>query len=415
MQLFNSLSQQIETFVARNDEVKLYVCGITPYDTAHLGHAFVFTTFDILVRYLRSQGLRVVYVENVTDIDDPLFERARELGNISWDQLAQQETESFLREMHAINVVMPDHFVRASEQLSTMFSLIERLLQSGNAYLNDGWIYFDVRSDTQFAQLAFASGLMGYNQLLESANLNGNDPHDPRKRDPLDFLLWRGAVADEPAWPSPWGPGRPGWHIECSATATRFLGPQIDIHGGGADLIFPHHSCEIAQTESATGVRPCVRYWMHVGLVKLGGTKMSKSLGNLIVVHKLLKTYSADAIRLLLAGHHYRQGWEFAIIDMEHAQRLADQLAEAARGEVSLGTPSVDSLTEWTKQAFFNALENDLDTPRAVRVLGNLAQACLSGLVPDNEMPVARQHIRSMAEFLGLHLDKAPEEPGPTR
>jgi len=232
MQLFNSLSQQIETFVARNDEVKLYVCGVTPYDTGHLGHAFVFATFDILVHYLRSQGLRVVYVENVTDIDDPLFERALELGNISWDQLAQQETDRFVREMHAINVVMPDHFVRASEQLPTMFSLIERLLQSGNAYLNDGWIYFNVRSDAQFARLAFASGLMGYNQLLESANMNGNDPHDPRKRDPLDFLLWRGAVPDEPAWPSPWGPGRPGWHIECWATATRFLGPQIDIHGG---------------------------------------------------------------------------------------------------------------------------------------------------------------------------------------
>ena len=350
-----------------------------------------------------------MHVENVTDIDDPLFEKARELGNISWDQLAQQETESFLREMHAINVVMPDHFVRASEQLPTMFSLIERLLQSGNAYLSEGWIYFDVRSDAQFAQLAFASGLMGYNQLLESANLNGNDPGDPRKRDPLDFLLWRGAAPGEPAWPSPWGPGRPGWHIECSAVASRFLWPQIDIHGGGADLIFPHHSCEIAQTESATGVRPCVRYWMHVGLVKLGGTKMSKSLGNLIVVGKLLKAYSADAIRLLLAGHHYRQGWEFAITDMEHAQRLADRIAEAARGEVSLETPSVDSLTGWTKQAFLNALEHDLDTPRAVRALGNLAQACLSGLVPDHEIPVARQHIRSMAEFLGLRLEKASE------
>jgi L-cysteine:1D-myo-inositol 2-amino-2-deoxy-alpha-D-glucopyranoside ligase len=257
-------------------------------------------------------------------------------------------------------------------------------------------------ADAQFAQLAYASGLMGYDQLLESANLNGNDPHDPRKRDPLDFLLWRGAVADEPAWPSPWGPGRPGWHIECSATATRFLGPQIDIHGGGADLIFPHHSCEIVQTESSTGVHPCVRYWMHVGLVKLGGTKMSKSLGNLIVVHKLLKAYTADAIRLLLAGHHYRT-------EMEHAQRLADRIVEAARGDVGLGTPSVDSLTGWTKQAFLNALENDLDTPRAVRVLGNLAQACLSSLVPDNEMPVARQQIRSMADFLGLRLGKASE------
>src|SRR5260370_23471910 len=203
MQLFNSLSQQIETFVARNDEVKLYVCGVTPYDTAHLGHAFVFATFDILVRYLRSQGLRVVYVENVTDIDDPLFEKALELGNISWDQLAQQETDRFLRELHDINVVMPDHFVRAPEQLSPMFSLIERLLQSGNAYLNDGWIYFDVPSDAQFVRLPFASRLMRSNHLLQNANMNGNDPHDPRKRDPLDFLLWRGAVPDEPAWSSP--------------------------------------------------------------------------------------------------------------------------------------------------------------------------------------------------------------------
>src|SRR5260370_795062 len=158
--------------------------------------------------------------------------------------------------MQVIYVVMSDHFARASEQLPTMFSVTERLLQSGNAYLNDGWMYFDIRSDAQFAQLAFASGLMGYNQLLESANLNGNDPHDPRKRDPLDFLLWRGAVAGEPAWPSPWGPGRPGWHIECSAAATRFLGPQIDIHGGGAELIFSHHSCANGQTETATRVLP---------------------------------------------------------------------------------------------------------------------------------------------------------------
>ena len=173
--------------------------------------------------------------------------------------------------------------------------------------------------------------------------------------------------------------------------------------------MFPHHSCEIAQTEYATGVHPCVRYWMHVGLVKLGGTKMSKSLGNLIAVHKLLKAYTADAIRLLLAGHHYRQAWEFAITEMEHAQRLSDRIVEAARGDVGLGTPPADSLTGWTKQAFHNTLENDLDTPRAVRVLGNLAQACLSGLVPDHEIPVARQHIRSMAEFLGLRLDKASE------
>jgi cysteinyl-tRNA synthetase len=406
MRLFNSLSQQIEPFVPHNEGVKLYVCGVTPYDTAHLGHAFVFATFDILVRYLRSQGLHVTYVQNITDIDDPLFEKARELGNITWDQLAQQETDRFVREMHAINIAMPDHFVRASEQLPTMLSLIERLLQSGNAYMNDGWIYFDVSSDAQFAHLAFANGLMGYDQLLEATNKNGNDPHDSHKRNPLDFLLWRGAVPGEPSWPSPWGPGRPGWHIECSAMATRFLGPQIDIHGGGTDLIFPHHACEIAQTEYATGVRPYVRYWMHVGLVKLGGTKMSKSLGNLIITHNLLKSYSADAVRLLLARHYYRQNWEFTTNDIEHAQQLTDQITEAAQGDMSLEIPPVDSLIEWTKRAFFNALENDLDTPRAVRVLKNLAQATISGLVPDNEIPIARSQIRSMANLLGLRLDK---------
>jgi L-cysteine:1D-myo-inositol 2-amino-2-deoxy-alpha-D-glucopyranoside ligase len=404
MRLFNTLSQQIEPFVVHDNEVKLYVCGVTPYDTAHLGHAFIFGTFDILIRYLRSQELRVVYVQNVTDIDDPLFKKARELG-ITWMQLAQQETERFVREMSAINVAMPDHFIRASDHVEEMTSLIEKLLQSGNAYINDGWVYFNVRSDPQFARLAFAKGLMGYDQLL-TANVNRNDVHDPRKHNPLDFLLWRGAVAGEPSWESPWGQGHPGWHIECSAMATHFLGSQLDIHGGGSDLIFPHHSCEIAQAEHATGVRPYARYWIHVGMVEMAKRKMSKTEGNLMIVHNLLKIYSADALRLLLATHHYRQDWEFTFPDMESAQRLAEQIMEAAQGDISPAMPTIDSPTDWTKQAFLNALENDLDTPRAVRILGNLASACLAGILPDNEMPIARLQIRSMADLLGLRLDK---------
>ena len=406
MQLFNSLSQQIETFKTHYNEVKLYVCGITPYDTAHLGHAFVFGTFDILVRYLRSQELPVVYVQNVTDIDDPLFDKALELGNITWDQLARQETERFVYEMDAINVARPNHLIRASEKLPQMFSMIEKLLQKGNAYINDGWIYFDVSSYKQFENLAFANGMMGYNQLLDIANMNGNDPHDPRKDDPLDFLLWRGTVAGEPSWSSPWGPGRPGWHIECSAMATSLLGDQIDIHGGGADLIFPHHSCEIAQTESATGKRPYVRYWMHGGIVKMADKKMSKTEGNLIIIHKLLKTHSADAIRLLLATHHYRQDWQFAYTDMDNAQILTEKITKAAQGDSSPEKPAVDSHIAWAKRAFLNALENDLDTPRAVRVLGHLASACLSGLVHPEEMPIARSQIRLMAGLLGLRLNE---------
>ncbi len=415
MQLFNSLSQQMEPFVVYDNEVKLYVCGITPYDTAHLGHAFTFGTFDILVRYLRSKGLSVVYVQNVTDIDDPLFAKADELGNITWDQLAHQETERFIGEMDSIRIALPDRLVRASEHLPAMIAMIEKLLESGNAYINDGWVYFAVSSDPQFARLAFARGLLSHDQLLNAMNQHGKKQSDPRKRDQLDFLLWQGAVAGEPAWPSPWGPGRPGWHIECSAMATKYLGPQLDIHGGGADLIFPHHSSEIAQAENVTGVHPYARFWMHAGIVKMAQLKMSKTEGNLIIVNKLLKGYSANAVRLLLAMHHYREDWEFTFPEMDTVQRLAAKLEQAVT-DTSGQTESKPELSatdfpiSWTEQAFLNALEYDLDTPRAVRVLDNLASACLSGLVPKDDMPLARLKIRSLAEILGLHLDKSLTE-----
>lgn len=213
MRLFNSLTQQYEAFEPQGESVSLCVCGVTPYDTAHLGHAFVYATFDVLVRFLRFRGFSVRYVQNVTDIDDALFARVREVGDIAWDGLARRETERFVRAMQAINISMPEHLVPASDQLPAMIALITQLLDNGFAYMSDGWAYFSIRRDPAFGRLAYTAGLLEYAQLLAVANQNGNEPDDPRKHDPLDFVLWRRSAPDEPSWPSPWGAGRPGWHI----------------------------------------------------------------------------------------------------------------------------------------------------------------------------------------------------------
>lgn len=402
MRLFNTMSQQIAPFTPiREGHASMYVCGVTPYDTAHMGHAFVFSTFDVLRRWLTYQGIDVTYVQNVTDIDDPLFAKAKQLGNISWEDLARQETDRFIREMTAINIEMPTHFVRASDELPAMFEIIEQLLQNGNAYINDGWIYFAVKTDATYATLAKSAGLSGYDNLLNTANENGNDGHDPRKRDPLDFLLWRGETPGEPSWQSPWGLGRPGWHIECSAMSTRYLGPQIDIHGGGSDLIFPHHSSEIAQTENASGEKPFVRHWMHVGLVSLDGTKMSKSLGNLIIIGNLLKVYSPNAIRLMLAEHHYRAPWEFFNDDMHRAQRLADDIAAALQGPVSAEHPIPGSEADRMLHAYTDAMDHDLDTPAALSAVRVLAESLLHSILPTEEQPAGRHVLRHMVQILG--------------
>ncbi len=407
LRIFNTMTQRLEEFIpGANGRVTLYVCGITPYDTAHLGHAFVYATFDTLVRVLRSRGLAVTYAQNVTDIDDPLFEKADQLGNITFDELARRETERFLREMDDINVAMPDHYINASDELPAMFDIITRLLDAGFAYEVDGWIYFEVRRDPTFAQLANAAGINGYDALLATANERGNDPNDPRKRDPLDFLLWRAASKDEPQWPSPFGSGRPGWHIECTAMATRYLGHQIDIHGGGTDLIFPHHSCEIAQSENATGVRPFVRYWMHIGMVGLNGVKMSKSLGNLIIVHQLLEHHTPDAVRALLASHHYRDEWSYTAGGMAQAQQLADRMAAAAIGPTSDAAPTPDSFTARAVAEINDAIDDDLDMPRVLTILDALAGQIVSGDLAASEAPIARQRLIGLANLMGMRLGR---------
>src|SRR4029079_4579299 len=251
MNLYNSASQSIEPLVARDNHLGVYVCGVTPYDTTHAGHAFTFLTFDILVRFLRSRGYDVTYVQNVTDIDDDILRKSKELGT-TWDELGRSETEKYLNDMRQLNALPFDHYLRATETVPLMVSLIETLVEEGHAYVANGSVYFSVASDPEFGKLS----RIPRGEMLAVANERGNVPDDPNKQDPLDFVLWPAAKPSAPTWESPWGPGRPGWHIECSAMSMSVLGNTVDIHGGGADLTFPHHECEIAQSENATGVKP---------------------------------------------------------------------------------------------------------------------------------------------------------------
>ena len=397
MQLYNTQTRRTERLTPRDGAVGIYVCGVTPYDTTHVGHAFTFLTFDVLVRHLRALGLRVTYVQNVTDIDDDILRKAREVG-ATWDELGSRETARFREDMRDLNALEPDHYVKATDHIPEMVAIIETLIAKGLAYVVNGSVYFSVESDPEFGQLSH----IPRNEMLAVANERGNNPDDPNKRDPLDFVLWQAAKPGEPTWDSPWGPGRPGWHIECSAMATRYLGPTVDVHGGGADLIFPHHECEIAQTEPATGQKPFARIWMHTAMVDYQGEKMSKSLGNLVLVRDVLDTYTSDALRLYLLSHHYRERWEYRDDELDDWVTLANDLREAAEFP-AYGIEEVVDVGVF-RERFYNALEDDLNTPAAIEALRAIGQAILEAPEEDDGRE-AQATLRELADVLGLTLN----------
>jgi cysteinyl-tRNA synthetase len=393
MKLFNTLTQSLEDFVPLEDNVvRMYVCGVTPYDTTHLGHAFTYVSFDTLIRYLEFRGYTVKYVQNVTDIDDDVLRKAREL-NMAWDELGRRETERYLNDMDSLNVRRPDVYARATEEIPTMIEVISVLQARGYAYESGGSVYFSVKQDPEFSVMPHALGLNSYDAMLKIANERGNFPDDPRKKDPLDFVLWQAQAPGEPAWPSPWGPGRPGWHIECSAMAIRYLGRQLDIHGGGADLAFPHHTCEIAQSEHFTGIAPFVRTWMHTGMVYQEGEKMSKSLGNLTLVSDLLKDYSANAIRIALLNHHYRYPWECFPADLEVATETAAHFQQVQK----LVGERVDGEDMLLRDRFRAAMENDLNTPEAILLLRQAAET----VIANHDLNTGAEIVR-LVKVLGL-------------
>jgi L-cysteine:1D-myo-inositol 2-amino-2-deoxy-alpha-D-glucopyranoside ligase len=359
MRLYDTARGEVVPFEP-GPTVTMYTCGITPYDSAHLGHATVYLVYDVLQRRLRDLGHRTQCVRNITDIDDPLFAKARELGVFYLD-LAAEEIARFDECMNALGLLPAFSEPRATSAIPDILGFIGMVLDAGYAYEAGGSVYFKVSSFDRFGQVSH----MGRDEMLALAAERGGNPDDPHKRDPLDFVLWQPSASDEPAWESLWGPGRPGWHIECSALALRELGTTIDLHGGGTDLIFPHHECEAAQSEAATG-EPFVRHWMHVGMVALGGEKMSKSLGNLVFVGDLLKEWEPAAIRLAVLSHHYRDSWEWHDGLMPAAAERLARWRSAGTGAGS-GDAGLDAARA--------ALDDDLDTRRVLAVLDEEAAA----------------------------------------
>jgi L-cysteine:1D-myo-inositol 2-amino-2-deoxy-alpha-D-glucopyranoside ligase len=338
--------------------VTMYTCGITPYDSTHIGHAATYLTYDVLQRRLRDRGHDTRCVRNVTDVDDDILRKARELG-VHYLDLAAAETARFDDDMRALDLLPAWSEPRATSAIADIRGFIGMVLDRGYAYQAGGAVYFDVSRFERFGQVSH----LGRPEMLALAAERGGNVDDPHKDDPLDFVLWQPSAGDEPSWESLWGPGRPGWHVECSALALRELGTTVDLHGGGADLIFPHHECEAAQSEAATG-EPFVRHWLHQAMVRMDGEKMSKSLGNLVFVSDLRKTWDPRAIRLAVLAHQYRHEWDWtdAIMPVA-AERLARwQGAGGADGDAALDDVRA-------------ALDDDLDTPSALRAVDEAVEA----------------------------------------
>jgi L-cysteine:1D-myo-inositol 2-amino-2-deoxy-alpha-D-glucopyranoside ligase len=388
LRLYDTAQRAVVPFEA-DELVRMYVCGITPYDSTHLGHAATYLTYDLLIRRLEDMGHEVHMVRNVTDVDDSILPKARELG-VPYLELAEQEIARFRADMDALEMRPPIAEPRATETIDEIIAMVERLLDSGHAYLTHGTAYFDVSTAASFGSLSHYPE----DQMVRLARARGGNPDDPHRRRPLDFVLWQPSAADEPAWRAPFGVGRPGWHVECSAMSMQELGPTLDLHGGGTDLIFPHHECEIAQSEAVTGL-PFVRHWLHSAMVAYEGEKMSKSLGNLVFISDLRQKADPRAIRLALLHHHYRSGFEWHDTDIQDGTALLHRLvAAAARPDGPDPAPFAARVRD--------AIDDDLDAPRALDALGELADAILSG----GTDPSAPAVLTELAALIGVDVTR---------
>ena len=406
LRLYSTLSRTIEEFRPAGDEVRTYVCGVTPYDTAHLGHAFLYVAFDVLHRFLKYQGYKVRYIQNITDIDNDILRRANEL-NEPWDELGNRYVKIHQDGLDALGVEPPVKYPRATEEIPLMVEMIEALIAKGNAYEREGNVYFRVASNPEYGCLSRLS----HEEMAVLLTETGDPADDPRKESPVDFLLWQAAKPGEPTWPSPWGPGRPGWHIECSAMSIRYLGETLDIHGGGGDLVYPHHESEIAQSECWTGQKPFSTVWMHAGMLRMDGEKMSKSLGNMVFVHDLVKTWRPEAIRLFLSSVRYRDVLEWDPEKVTAAEELFTLLQTAAgmkhpvHDDAHPYASSGEALdAEPFRQRFVAALEDDLDTPVAIQALRNLAETIVEARAASRPVSAARRELRTLAGILGIVL-----------
>ncbi|MDI3298939.1 MAG: cysteine--tRNA ligase [Bacillota bacterium] len=422
MELYNTLTRRKEEFVPLEPgRVRMYFCGPTVYSDTHIGHLRPALTGDLLARFLRYRGYRVEYVSNLTDVDDKIIQRAREEG-VSAREVADRYARQYLDLMRRLGVDQVDRYVRVTDSMEAIVQAVARLVADGHAYPSEGDVYFSVRTHPGYGRLSGRDP----DDLLAGARVEVSE----RKRDPLDFALWKAAKPGEPHWPSPWGAGRPGWHIECSVMCLRYLGPTLDIHGGGADLIFPHHENEIAQSEALNGA-PLARYWVHNGMVRVGEEKMAKSLGNYFTVERALELVSPEALRLYIYSTHYRNPLFFSAEALQEAARAQARLLHADRllGETAAAAPeearpdpedpfsaSVLASVESGRRAFLAALDDDLNSAEALAALFDLARRLNAHLQrPDFSgrpsqraaLAEARSVFRQLAGLLGV-LEAVP-------
>jgi cysteinyl-tRNA synthetase len=396
MKISNTLTGRKEDFVPEGDPVKMYVCGITPQSAAHIGHAMSYINFDVIRRYLIYRNYHVKYVQNFTDVDDKIIAKAVPLG-ITPLALADRNIAEFQADMAAINIMPANIYPRVTQEIPSIIELVKGLIDKGFAYEVKGSVYFRVTKLDDYGKLSHRT----LDQMQAGARIEvGED-----KEHPMDFVVWKAAKSGEPSWESPWGLGRPGWHIECSAMSRKYLGETIDIHGGGADLIFPHHENEIAQSESFTGKKPFVRYWLHNGLLQLGGEKMSKSVGNLITIKDFLSKNSADALRIFVLGSNYRSPLTFSTEVIDGAEKGAQRLAQAL--SATAGTKLVAFDGDAYRNRFVEAMDDDFNTPRALATLFDLARDLNRIEADRGDASVAKKLLRELANVFGLKLEAA--------
>ena len=392
MKLYNTLAGEVEEFVPSDGQsVKMYICGVTPYSSTHVGHALSYVAFDVLRRYLEHLGYKVRHVQNFTDVDDKIILKAQEEG-ITPQELVDRFVEDFFRGMDALNVQRADVYPLATQEMTPIIDTIQNLVDKGYAYPGGGDVFFRVTKSKDYGKLS--------HRTLEGMQAGARIEVDPHKEHPMDFVLWKGAKSGEPSWESPWGPGRPGWHIECTSMAMTYLGESLDIHGGGQDLIFPHHENEIAQSEASTDAMPFSRYWVHNGLLQLGEDKMSKSLGNLVSLDAALANYSADSLRLYFLSSHYRSPLSYSEEGCAAMERSSDRLRHALARDGGGNGESMD--TGDYQERFLSAMDEDLNTPRALAVLFDLARDMNRAGDEGQDITPAQDCLRRLGGILGL-------------
>jgi len=417
LKIYNTLSREKEEFKPlHGNKVGMYVCGVTPYDYCHLGHARAYITFDMVFRYLQFKGYEVKYVQNFTDVDDKIINKARKEGDpFKATKIAARFIEEYYKDMDALGVLHAHVYPKVSEHIPEIINLIQRLIKRGFGYEIDGDVYYDVSKFKEYGKLS----KLNREQMKAGARIEV----DERKRNPEDFALWKKAKPDEPYWDSPWGKGRPGWHIECSAMSMKYLGETFDIHGGGMDLIFPHHENEIAQSEGATG-KPFVKYWLHNGFITVDQEKMSKSLGNFFTIRDVMKKYSPEAIRFFILSTHYRSPIDFSDAMLANAENnlkklhncidnLKDAMKKAGKEELDGAEKALLNEIEVARNEFIAAMDDDFNTPVAIATIFELTKKANTYLMRDKHNHAVLQAFLSAIVELGgiLHLFREKAKP----